>query len=54
MNDTYTKTIFVKWEVEAAIEMGCRLFGANLNHCRTKDWLCPYFFGDKGARFIPF
>lgn len=52
MIDTYTKTTFVKWEVEVAIEKGCRLFGANLNNCRTKDWLCRYFFADKGALFI--
>lgn len=26
----------------------------NLNHCRVKDWLCPWFFADKGAMFIPF
>jgi hypothetical protein len=53
-NDTYTKTVFVQDEVEAAIEKGCRLIGANLNDCRFKDALCPWFFADKGAIFAPF
>jgi hypothetical protein len=53
-SDTYTKTTYVKWEVEVAMEKGCRLIGVNLNHCRFKDWLCPYFFADKGAMFVPF
>ncbi len=53
-NDTYTKTEFVKDEVEVAIEKGCRLIGVNLNNCRFKDWLCPSFFADKGALFVPF
>jgi hypothetical protein len=53
-NDTFTKTEYVKDEVETAVEKGCRLIGVNLNNCRTKDWLCPWFFGDKGAIFVPF
>jgi hypothetical protein len=53
-NDTYTKTEFVHAEVEAAIEKGCRLIGVNLNNCRFKDWLCPWFFADKGAVFVPY
>jgi hypothetical protein len=52
--DTYTKTDFVKPEVAAAIEKGVRLIGVNLNNCRFKDGLCPSFFGDKGALFVPF
>jgi len=52
--DTYTKTDFVEPEVEAAIGKGCRLIGVNLNDCRFKDGLCPSFFGDKGALFVPF
>jgi hypothetical protein len=52
--DTYTKTQFVKPEVEAANEKGCRLIGVNLNNCRCKDGVCPSFFGDKGALFVPF
>lgn len=53
-NDTYTKTVFVKGEVEAAVEKGCRLIGANLNNCRFKDGLCPGFFADVGALFVSF
>ena len=29
--DTYTKTTYVKWEVEVAIETGCRLIAVNIN-----------------------
>jgi hypothetical protein len=53
-NDTYTKTTFVKWEVEVAIEKDCSLIGVNLNNSRFKDALCPSFFADKGAVFVPF
>jgi hypothetical protein len=52
--DTYKKTVFVKDEVEVAVEKGCRLIGVNLNNCRLKDVWCPDFFADKGAIFIPF
>lgn len=53
-NDTYTKTVFVKDEVECAVEKGCRLIGVNLNNCRFRDDLCPAFFADVGALFVPF
>ena len=53
-NDTYTKTVFVKDEVECAVEKGCRLIGVNLNNCRSRDGLCPPFFSDVGALFVPF
>lgn len=53
-SDTYTKTDFVKAEVEVAIEKCCRLIGVNLNDCRFKDSRCPSFFADKGALFVPF
>src|SRR5262245_43268254 len=53
-NDTYTKTVFVKDEVEVAVEKGCRLIGVNLNNCRHKDGLCPAFFANVGALFVPF
>jgi len=52
--DTFTKTTFVKWEVEVAIEKGCRLIGVNLNDSRFKDYLCPLFLADRGALFVPF
>ena len=53
-NDTYTKTVFVKAEVEAAVEKGCRMIGVNLNSCRVRDNLCPEFFANVGAVFVPF
>jgi hypothetical protein len=53
-NDTYTKTDFVKDEVEVAIEKGCRLIGVNLNNCRFRDRMCPAFFAGKEALFVPF
>lgn len=53
-NDTYTKTVFVKDEVEAAVEKGCRLIGVNLDNCRFRDELCPAFFANVGALFVPF
>jgi hypothetical protein len=52
--DTVRKIRFVKWEVEVAIEKGCRLIGINLNNSRSIDYLCPFFFRDKGALFVPF
>lgn len=52
--DTWQKTVFVKAEVEIAIEKECRLIGVNLNNCRFKDALCPEFFASKGAIFVPF
>ena len=53
-NETYTKTVFVKAEVEAAVEKGCRMIGVNLDNCRFKDQLCPDFFANAGALFVPF
>lgn len=52
--DTFTKSTFVRWEVEVAVEKGLRLIGINLNNSRFKDHLCPWFFADKGALFVPF
>lgn len=53
-NDTFTKTVFVKDEVETAVEKGCRMIGVNLNNCRFKDSLCPSFFANVGAIFVPY
>ena len=53
-NDTYTKTVFVKHEVEVAHEKGCRLIGVNLNNCRFQDALCPAYFANLGALFVPY
>ena len=52
--DTWQKTMFVKAEGEVAIEKECRLIGVNLNNCRFKDVLCPEFFANKEAIFVPF
>lgn len=52
--DTYTKTVFVKAEVEAAAEKGCRMIGVNLNNCRFRDDNCPSYFASVGALFVPF
>jgi hypothetical protein len=52
--DTHTKTIFVKHEVEAAAEKGCKLIGVNLNNCKIKDHLCPSYFSNLGAVFAPY
>lgn len=52
--DTFTKTTYVKWEVEVAVETGCRLIGVNLNDCRFMDGLCPWFFMNLGALFVPY
>jgi hypothetical protein len=52
--DTWKKTTYVKWEVEVAIELDCRLIGININHWRFRDAFCPNFFADKGALFVPF
>src|SRR5262245_57038822 len=53
-NDTYTKTTYVKWEVEHASEKGGRLIGVNSNNRRFRDSLCPFFFTGHGALFVPF
>ena len=52
--DTYQKDNYVEAEIEAAVEKGCRLIGANLNGCRFKDHLCPWFFMNLGALFVPY
>ena len=53
-SDTYTKTLFVKHEVEVAHEKGCRLIGVNLNNCRFQDAFCPAYFANLGALFVPY
>src|SRR5688572_1162011 len=45
--DTWSKTEFVKAEVEVAIEKGCRLIGVNLDDWRFANAdRCPSFFWD--------
>ena len=53
--DTRLKTLFVKWEVEVAIEEKCILIGANLNHHWQPDLLrTPSWFSNVGIVFVPF
>ena len=52
--DTFTKTTYVKWEVEVAVEKGCRLIGVNLNNSRFTDILAPWFFVNRGALYVPY
>jgi hypothetical protein len=52
--DTFMKTTYVKWEVEVAIETGCRLIGVNLNANRFVHPLTPRFFLNKGALHVPY
>jgi hypothetical protein len=53
--DTWQKTVYVKAEVEVAIEKGCRLIGVNLDHWRSMNpYTCPPFFLTVGALFVPF
>lgn len=30
------------------------MIGVNVNNARFMDYLCPWFFADKGALFVPF
>jgi hypothetical protein len=53
-NDTYTKTTFVKWEVEVAIEKGCRLIGINLITAGIRMAFARHSSPTKGALFVPF
>jgi hypothetical protein len=52
--DTSARTTYVKWEVEVAMQTGCRLIGVNLNNSRSRDRLCPPFFANRGALFVPY
>ena len=54
-DDTWRKTTFVKYEIEVAIEKGCRLIGVNLDQWRMRNpATCPEFFTDVDAVFVPF
>ena len=53
--DTWSKTTYVKWEVEVAIENECRLIGVNIDKWRlVNPTICPPFFRNVGAVFVPF
>ena len=53
--DTHTKSKYVHWEVEVALEKECRIIGINLDGSRQVNRnLCPKVMRDVGAVFVPF
>lgn len=53
--DTRSKHKYVRWEIQVAIEKGCKLIGINLNGGRYLDpELCPPVLQNAGAVFVPF
>jgi hypothetical protein len=53
--DTRWKDNYVLWEVEVAIEKGCRLIGVNLDRWRSMNpTTCPAMFRKVDALFVPF
>jgi hypothetical protein len=53
--DTRSKHKYVRWEMEAAIEKGCRIIGINLDGSRqVVAATCPPIIRDIGAMFVPF
>jgi hypothetical protein len=53
--DTRFKTTYVQPEVEAAVEKGCSIIAANVDHCRGIHPVnTPSFVRNVGAIFVPF
>lgn len=53
--DTRSKHRYVRWEMEVAIEKGCRIIGVNLDGSRSIiDATCPPIIKNIGAIFVPF
>lgn len=53
--DTRSKHKYVRWEMEVAIEKGCRIIGINLDGARVMvEETCPPIIRDIGAVFVPF
>lgn len=53
--DTKLKNTFVKWEVEVALEKGCRIIAVNLDGSHQINFsTCPIFLQNIGAVFVPF
>lgn len=53
--DTRSKHKYVRWEIEVALEKGCRIIGVNLDGSRTMiKETCPPIIQDIGAIFVPF
>jgi hypothetical protein len=54
-SDTRSKHKFVRWEMEVALEKGCRIIGINLDGSRSiVDSTCPPIIRNIGAIFVPF
>lgn len=54
-DDTKSKHKYVRWEMEVALEKGCRIIGINLDGSRTYNAnTCPPIINDVGAIFVPF
>lgn len=53
--DTRSKHKYVRWEIEVALEKGCRIIGVNLDGARqmVKE-TCPPIIQNVGAIFVPF
>jgi hypothetical protein len=53
--DTRSKHKYVRWEIQVAIEKGCKLIGINLDGARgVNSILCPPVLRDVGAIFVPY
>lgn len=53
--DTRSKYKYVRWEMEVALEKGCRIIGINLDGSRYMvDATCPPIIKNVGAIFVPF
>lgn len=53
--DTRYKHKYVFWELEVALEKGCRIIGVNLDGSRYMNPnTCPKIIQDVGAIFVPF
>ena len=53
--DTRSKHKYVCWELEVALEKGCRIIGVNLDRSRYMNPnTCPKIIQGVGAIFVPF
>lgn len=53
--DTRFKHKYVRWELEVALEKGCRIIGVNVDKSRKMvEATCPPIIRDVGAIFVPF
>ncbi|OPA94976.1 hypothetical protein BFW87_13030 [Pseudomonas fluorescens] len=53
--DTRSKHKYVRWEIEVALEKGCRIIGINIDKSRrVVESTCPPIIRNIGAIFVPF